>query len=261
MVHYCVVIPQRNCVERVTALVAELETALDSLLLPYEIICVDDGSDACARLDLEALGKRHSALRLLYFDQPRGTSAALSAGIAAARGDLVIAVGASGRPSIGHLARLIAELSQYDLVTARQQKPLGSALWSRTRCWLGALLGLAQSRTDEVLYWVATRRAVANLGLARGAFRFLPELVACRGLRVCQLTISADRPVRSRAVRVGILTRLAARWLDRFEPHRASEASQAAGRPLPAALRGLSRSRSAPPATVALSEIKSTNPL
>ena len=84
MVRYSVLIPARDSTHVVGWLTDELDQILGELLLPYEIICVDDGS-ALAEVDaLEALLRRHPALRVLRFDQQRGISAALSAGIAAA---------------------------------------------------------------------------------------------------------------------------------------------------------------------------------
>jgi hypothetical protein len=85
---------------------------------------------------------------------------------------------------------------------------------------------------DEPLLWAARREALANLTLPRGAFRFLPTLVAERGFRVVRLTLSADRPAQGAAYRPGALARLLARWLGRrYEPHLAGEWPTASAAP------------------------------
>ena len=88
MVHYSVIIPQRDCGEAVRRQLPRLRAELDRLRLPFEILCVDDGSTAATLETLAALQRAEAAMRVLTLDQPSGTSTALSAGIAAARGDI-----------------------------------------------------------------------------------------------------------------------------------------------------------------------------
>jgi hypothetical protein len=232
MVHYSVVIPERNGAERLPALLAELERVLAPLVLPYEIICVDDGSSAASREQYALVRGRFKGLRWLRFDEPRGTSAALSAGVAASRGEVVIAISTAADVSVEKLPHLISHLSRHDLVMAQSEL----SLWKAVQRWLGrparALTGSALLCSGESLYWAAKRRAVSPLALSRGAFRLLPEVVAKRGYRVCQLTFFPDLPVQSSTWLPGFIGRIAARWLDRrFEPHRASEAPGAGAPP------------------------------
>jgi glycosyltransferase involved in cell wall biosynthesis len=260
MVHYSVVIPQRNSAQGMQSLVARLEAALEPLVLPYEIICVDDASDAANRRQIELLRGEQSRLRLLRFDEPRGTSAALSAGIAATRGELVIAVGTQGNESIKHLPHLIAHLSRHDLVVAKNEERLGSALRAGSARLFRALAADADLRSGETLFWAASRRVVYSLALARGAFRALPEIAAKRGFRICQLTVAPDLPVHDRTWNPGMAGRITAYWLDRgFEPHRASEAT--ANGPAPADIPFAGRAvslRGVAAATRPTAEIKTT---
>src|SRR5207249_564055 len=86
------------------------------------------------------------------------------------------------------------------------------------------LAAAPQLAQNENLIWAARREAVAGLALPPGAFRWLGRLVATRGLRVCELTFSAERPPQGAELRTGVAGRLALGWLRRrFEPHRASE--------------------------------------
>jgi dolichol-phosphate mannosyltransferase len=223
MIHYSVLIPQRDAAEAVDRLLPPLARALDDLLLPYEIICIDDASALPAAQRLEGLLARYPQFRVLHFERPRGTSAALTAGLAAARGDLVFGIHPQAAHAPRYLAHLVARLSQHDLVVAQQcdrRRPLGQRL--------ARLLRLVAGRPDlhaaEQMFWAARREAVGGLALARGAFRILERIVARRGFRVCRLRLRDDLGPRGATHRSGLVDRLAAGWLNRrFEPHLASE--------------------------------------
>src|ERR1700682_103673 len=107
MVHYTVLIPQRNAAEAVGRQLPELCAVLSRLKFPYEVICIDDASDGPHRQLLEELLTRYSMLRILRLAEARGISAALSVGIAAARGDIVIAMAPGMQYRADQIPRLI----------------------------------------------------------------------------------------------------------------------------------------------------------
>lgn len=224
MVHYSVLIPQRDCSPAVAELVRTLEPALARLVLPFEILCVDDASQASHASALRSLLRLHPRLRVLGFDCRRGTSAALTAGIAAARGDLILATSCHTPQAGRWLPHLVARLSQADFVYAGQRAAWHQDLVRAGRRLFGLLSSAADLAPDEELFWAARREAVAGLSLARGAFRVLPTLVAQRGQRVCRLVLSPDRPPQGSMHRPRAPRRLLAHWRNRpFEPHLASQ--------------------------------------
>src|SRR5690242_3397207 len=92
MIQFSVLIPQRDRGDDVRRQLPELAAALEPFGQPYEIIVVDDGSQTATLRLLEKLAKEFHALRLLRRDEPGGVSAALSAAIQAARGEVIVAV-------------------------------------------------------------------------------------------------------------------------------------------------------------------------
>ena len=154
MVHYSVLIPARNATAGVTRVLPPLCQVLERLILPYEIICVDDASAAADAMGLERLPLKYPALRLLRFDQPRGMSAALSAGIAASRGDLVIAMDAQATGAPHLIAQLISRLSQHEFVFA-QFTSGRTKLRDRLSCFARSLAGSAQLMQGEGFLWAA----------------------------------------------------------------------------------------------------------
>src|SRR5260221_5824394 len=82
MVHYSIIIPERDCGAELRRQLPRLRAELRRLGLPYEILCVDDGSSSATLAALAELLAEEPALRLLRLDAPAGTSTALSAGFA-----------------------------------------------------------------------------------------------------------------------------------------------------------------------------------
>lgn len=224
MVHYSVLIPVRDAADALSRQLPQLGRVLDGLLLPYEIICIDDASEPPAAGSLQNLFAENANLRVLRFDEPRGTGAALTAGLAAARGDLVIAADLKALGFARYIPHLIARLSRHDLVIARRERPLREEFWHRVARVPRLIAATSQSQPTEDLFWAARHEAVGGLALARGAFRILGKIVARRGFRVCRLRLAAGVPPHGAAYRAGLIDRLAGCWLERrFEPHVASE--------------------------------------
>jgi dolichol-phosphate mannosyltransferase len=223
MVHYTALVPVPSATDSVKHTIAELEKAFERLLLPYEIICIDDASPAASPIPFDEWMNQHSQLRVLRFDRPRGISAALCAGIAAARGDLILGIGPETPHAAEQVPHLISRLSRYDFVSAKQESTIPQAM-SDHLVKLPKLFAGNSYRGHEPLCFAAKRSAVAGLALARGAVRVLPELVARRGYRVGRMMVAEGLPPRGTELRSSLVQRLTARWYSqRFEPHLASE--------------------------------------
>jgi glycosyltransferase involved in cell wall biosynthesis len=224
MVHYTVLVPARDAADAVARLLPQLDGVLAALLLPYEILCVDDGSQSSAWRALEACRAGHPRLRLLRFDRPRGTSAALTAGLAASRGELVVGLSAEPCFELRLIPHLISRLSQYDLVVGEPERSLWQCATTPLRHLSRLLANERRRPCGRELFFAARREAVSRLGLIRRASSFLPAIVEHRGFRVCRMTIAEGLPPRGEQFRASWVERLAARWFDRhFEPHLASE--------------------------------------
>jgi hypothetical protein len=224
MVHYSVLLPEHDTVETLGRCLPQLCDTLDALLLPYEILCVDDGSPSAAVNVLEHLLVRFPRLRVLRFEEPRGTSAALTAGIAAAKGELLLMMSPCDASAIALMPQLVARLSRCDLVVARRERSMLGEVSQRFRNVLRLLFATRALHASENLLWGAQRRAVAGITFTRGAFRLVEAIVAQRGSRVTRLLLTGGLPPCGVAYQPNLLERLAARWYARgFEPHLASE--------------------------------------
>jgi glycosyltransferase involved in cell wall biosynthesis len=197
MIHTSVLIPQRDAGAAIAAQMPRLRLTLDRLGRPYEIIVIDDGSAPLTRHILEDLLKQQPSVRVLHLDRPAGISAALTAGIAAARGEVLVTIEAGQRYRSEQIAELLSQLVRADLVFGRERRSGLSKVWhrlGRLPRWL--LLGL-EVRNPECLFWAARKESLAGLELPRGMYRYLPTLVAMRGYRVGEIPIQPLFPSRS----------------------------------------------------------------
>ncbi len=184
----------RNCLP-----IAALCALFDRLGTPYEILCVDDGSGSETQSILQSMLPGQPALRLWRLAAPAGASVALSAGIAAARGEIVLAIKAGEQHAAEHIPQLLYQLSRSDLVYVRPR--LGG--WRKfrhrlTRIPRSLVFGL-EVRQPERLFWAARREAIAGISLGRGMLRYLPWLVAHRGFRVGDMVVedtASGPPIR-----------------------------------------------------------------
>ena len=186
---YSVVVPQCDAGDQVRRQLPELCRTLNALGKAHEIVCVDAGSATSTLRLLQALMMEHAALRVLSIAEPCGLSAALNAGIAAARGDIIIAVECGDRYPASQIADLLHHLSRADLVVGQRRFHRIGKAWQRvTRLPRMLTVGL-ESKDPECLFWAARREAVEGLPMSRGMYRYLATLVARRGYRVTETYI------------------------------------------------------------------------
>ncbi|MHB0956382.1 MAG: glycosyltransferase family 2 protein [Pirellulaceae bacterium] len=189
MARISVLIPHRNAGEMVAAQVTKISAALDSAASDYELIVVDDASRPDALRPLEEAMREVQHVRLLRFSPACGLSAALSAGLATARGDVIVALPAGDFCSPTLIRALLDELIRADLVVGRPHRQgLRKALHRIARIPRWLLLGL-EVRDPECVVWAARREAIMNLQLPRGMYRYLATLVSARGFRVGEITV------------------------------------------------------------------------
>lgn len=197
MIHFSAIVPHRGATEELPRQLRQVAEVLRGFGRPFEVLLVDDGptNDAEAAAWRQRCDEVIPDARLLRLDRGGGLSAAISAGIAAARGEVLIAMAAGGQYRAEQIGWLVERLSRADLVVGRRQRPR----W--TKAWLAAaqlprrlLLGL-DARDPDCLFWAARREAVERLALSAGMHRFLAPLVAARGYRVGEIYVDcADSP-------------------------------------------------------------------
>ena len=105
-----VVIPVYNEEENVEPLIGEIEAALAALGKSYEIVVVDDGSKDGTFAKLRVIGERLTQLKAVRLKRNFGQTAALAAGLAHARGAVVILMDGDGQNDPADIPLLAAPI-------------------------------------------------------------------------------------------------------------------------------------------------------
>jgi len=106
------VVPAFNEARNLGAVVPEILATLTSLSVQVELIVVDDGSRDNTSEVMQALCASHRELVYLQFSRNFGKEPALTAGIDAARGDVLILMDADGQHPVSLLPEMLSKWQQ-----------------------------------------------------------------------------------------------------------------------------------------------------
>jgi glycosyltransferase involved in cell wall biosynthesis len=193
-----VVVPVYNEEGNVEPLHAEITRVVSGLGDSWEIVFVNDGSQDGTLARLEQIRRRDPHFRIVDLDGNFGEAAALSAGFAHARGDVVVTLDGDGQNDPADIPRLLAVLGpEIDVVSGRRRERkeafLTRVLPSRMANWL-----IAQA-TGVPVYDTGCglkvyRRDVLNgTQLPRGMNRFLPAILGVKPARVAEVIVNDRR--------------------------------------------------------------------
>lgn len=113
---YSVILPIRNEEESLPQLFKELNKGMRSS--SYEIIAVDDASTDSTYATLKIITKQRLPVRIIHLPRHLGKWAALRAGLAVARGDIIITMDADLQDDPQELPKLLGKLDDgYDIVS------------------------------------------------------------------------------------------------------------------------------------------------
>ena len=188
------VIPLLNEEGSLEALHGAITQTVASMPYAYEIIFVDDGSNDRSPAILEELYQADPEhVRVLQFRRNFGKTAALTAGFARARGEIVVTMDADLQDDPAELPKLLAKLDEgYDLVgawRAERNDPISKRWPSKfANATVSALTDL-ELHDVNCGFKVYRREVVRDLKLYGELHRFIPVLAHWRGYRVTEAPV------------------------------------------------------------------------
>lgn len=194
-----IIIPVFNEAESLGELFSEIDATCAAGKIEAEIIFVDDGSTDGTWATVCALAARDSRARGIRFRRNFGKAAALSAGMQAARGELVCMMDADLQDDPAGIPAFLSQISAgFDVVNGWKRerhdpwhKVFPSRVFNRMVSWL---TGLALH--DHNCGLKCFRREVAaEIRLYGELHRFIPVLAHARGFKVTELAVR-HRPRR-----------------------------------------------------------------
>ncbi len=199
-----IVVPVYNEEGNVGPLHAELARVASGLGRSYEILFVNDGSRDGTVARLEVIRRRDPRLRIIDLDGNFGEAAALSAGFAHARGDVIVTLDGDGQNDPADIPRLLARLGpDVDVVSGRRAERkeafLSRVLPSRIANWAIVRATGVPVRDCGCGLKVYRREVVEGAQLPRGMNRFLPAILGVGPSRVAEMVVNDRRRVSGRS--------------------------------------------------------------
>jgi dolichol-phosphate mannosyltransferase len=211
-----VIVPLYNEEENLPILQRELTAALDGI--DYEIVFVDDGSRDATRqtIALDASGR----VRVLAFEYNAGQSAAMYAGLHAARGRMLALLDGDLQNDPADIRQLMTEAQRTgaDLVCgyrARRKDTLVKRLTSRIANTVRSRFTRDGVRDTGCTLKLMRRECVGALVPFVGMHRFIPALIKGAGFRLVEMPVN-HRPRRFGVSKYGLGNRALRATVDMF---------------------------------------------
>ena len=208
-----VVVPVFNEEENMSILQTELQDALAGL--DYEIVFVDDGSTDRSAQRIETAPN----VLILQFEKNTGQSAALYAGIRAARGQTLVMIDSDLQNDPADIPRLLEEISRgADLVCgyrAKRKDTITKRLTSRIANFVRSRFTKDHVRDTGCTLKAMRRECVSALVPFKGMHRFIPALIKGAGYRLVEIPVN-HRPRRFGQTKYGFGSRALRATIDMF---------------------------------------------
>lgn len=208
-----VVVPVFNEEENMSILQSELRAALAGL--DYEIVFVDDGSTDRSADKIETAPN----VRLMRLEKNTGQSAALYAGIRAARGRTIVMIDGDLQNDPADIPRLLEEISRgADLVCGyrvKRKDTITKRLTSRIANFVRSRFTKDYVRDTGCTLKAMRRECAAALVPFKGMHRFMPALIRGAGYRLVEIPVN-HRPRRFGQTKYGFGNRALRATVDMF---------------------------------------------
>lgn len=180
--------------ENLRPMYEKIRAALDALGKSAEVIFVDDGSTDKSLAILKEIAASDRRVRVISLRRNYGQTAAMSAGIDAARGDILIPMDADLQNDPADIKRLLDKLDEgYDVVSGwrknRQDKlvsrKIPSQIANRVISWIGGV-PLHDYGCSLKAY---RREVIQDVRLYGEMHRFIPIYASWAGARVTEIPV------------------------------------------------------------------------
>lgn len=173
---------------------AKIQSALDSLSKAAEIIYIDDGSTDQSLEILKSIAAEDKRVRVISLRRNYGQTAAMSAGIDAAKGEILIPMDADLQNDPADIARLLEKLDEgYDVVSGwrknRQDKLISRKIPSQIANRIISLIGGVSLHDYGCSLKAYRRDVIQDVKLYGEMHRFIPIYASWAGARVTEIPV------------------------------------------------------------------------
>ena len=213
------IVPCHNEQDNLRALVAAIRAAVEPLKISFEIIFTDDCSTDNSWTVLKEMAASDPRIRAQRFAFNCGQSAALWAGMKAARGKALVTLDADLQNDPQDTPKLLAALKQFDCAcgTRIEARKHGDGFVriasSHIANWVRNKLSGETISDAGCCYRAFKRECIADLKFFKGMHRFLPTLFKIEGFTVTEIPVGHNPRVNGQS-HYGVWNRLFASFYD-----------------------------------------------
>ncbi|MBN1334159.1 MAG: glycosyltransferase family 2 protein [Synergistales bacterium] len=190
-----IVVPLYNEEENVRELYSRISRVMKKMDLPFEIIFINDGSTDRTWKHIQEISTQDISVRGMSFRRNYGQTAAMSAGIEASRGEVIITLDGDLQNDPSDIPLLLEKIREgYDVVSGwrknRQDALVSRKIPSRIANWLiGKMTGVELH--DYGCSLKAYRsEVIKEVDLYGELHRFIPALASMVGARVTEIPVN-----------------------------------------------------------------------
>ncbi len=203
-----IVIPVLNEGPSLSPLHRQLDAVGKEFGYELDVVLIDDGSTDDSWEVIQQICARDQRVRGIRFRRNFGKAAALNAGVAATRGDLVLTLDADLQDDPHEIPKLLSVLDQgYDVVSGwkkRRHDPWHKVWPSRVFNWMVSRMTGVHLHDHNCGFKCYRRQVFDGLRLYGELHRFVPVLAAAQGWRVGEVEVH-HRPRQFGRSKYGLL--------------------------------------------------------
>jgi glycosyltransferase involved in cell wall biosynthesis len=187
--YYSFIVPVYNEEGNVEKLHAEIVTVAEKLNKPYEVIFIDDGSTDQTLQKLKTL----SPIKILILRKNSGQSAALDAGIKAARGEILITLDGDGQNDPADVPKMLKKLNGFDVVCGwryKRKDTLTKRFISQGAKFFRSFLVADKVHDAGCTLRIYKKECFNGLDLYGEMHRMIPALLAWNGFRLTEVKVN-----------------------------------------------------------------------
>jgi glycosyltransferase involved in cell wall biosynthesis len=203
-----IIVPVYNEVDNLEKFFVELVTCISLVTKDYEIIAVNDGSSDGSTDILHMMTNRNASIKVIDFMFNTGQTAAMSAGIKHANGDVIIPMDADMQNDPNDIGKFILKISEgYDVVSGWRKDRKDDFLFRKVPSlianWLIRLITGVNIHDYGCSMKAYRREMIQMINLYGEMHRFIPAYVAWNGGKVSEIIVN-HRPRTRGKTKYGI---------------------------------------------------------
>lgn len=189
-----VILPVFNEEESLGQLYREIKAALEPLSFEYEIIAINDGSTDNGLEKLKELAAADTKFKIINFKRNYGQTAALSAGIDAAQGEILIPMDADLQNDPADIPKLIEKMDEgFDVVSGwrkKRQDDLSRKIPSYIANAIFSFITGVKLHDYGCTLKVYKKEAIKDVRFYGDMHRFMPALAFWYGAKIGEIAVN-----------------------------------------------------------------------